>query len=88
MNPLIEKFWNDAGYKILIKDKSHSVSYHSNKLYERLWVSEKDGSFVGIVGTSDIIMSLKDIKCLFYYFEDEEYSEEDMLKIVKMSAFI
>lgn len=92
MNPLIQKFWNDAGYEIvLVLPGSNPTTGDFQWRY--WWTLKKDGVYFGTAAISeklDMISSReeKNIKCLFYYFNGQEYLEEDMLKIVKMKAFI
>ena len=93
MNPLIEKFWNTAGYKI---SKVLSEPFPLTKFSEReyLWYLTKDGVYINTIGMSEVFIGFKEssfknnIKCYYYYFNKQMYSEEGMLKIIQMKAFL
>jgi len=83
MNPLIEKFWNDAGYTISqIRPGGNPTTGESEQRY--LWCLMAEGAYCGLIGVSGSSQP----KCDYYFFNNEKYSENEMLKIIQMKAFI
>lgn len=83
MNPLIEKFWNDAGYTISkIRSGGNPTTGESSQGH--IWCLITEDAFYGLVGISKSSQT----KCDYYFFNNQKYSEEEMLKIIKMKAFI
>ena len=83
MNPLIEKFWNDAGYTIShIRPGGNPTTGELEQRY--LWCLMVEGTYIGLVGVSGI----SQMKCDYYFFNNKKYSEDEMLKIIRMKAFI
>lgn len=83
MNPLIEKFWNDAGYTISqIHPGGNPTTGELEQRY--LWCLMMEGTYIGLVGMS----GTSQMKCDYYFFNNKKYSEDEMLKIIRMKAFI
>lgn len=85
MNPLIEKFWEDTGYKI-----ARWYSPIIENTWRDLFCLFKDDTFIRVVGVSKCFDGPRqnEAKCHVYYFNNKQYSENEMLKIIKMKAFI
>ena len=72
MHPDIKKFWEDSGHNI-------SVYVIGD---ERLWIARKNGELSGghiiyhHTGSDE------------YYWDHSWYNEEEMLRIVKLKAFL
>jgi hypothetical protein len=73
MHPEIEKFWKDAGYRLSNKELHISGVVTGYK-------ETYPGSCVSII---EIISFVRD-----YRFKDKWYSEEEMLRIVRLKAFL
>lgn len=83
MNPLIKKFWENKA----------PVGYYKSDINKmELWFLCSDSDYYNRDGPPP--PKLKDViymrrsQVTAYYFENKIYSEEDMLKIIKMKAFI
>lgn len=99
MNPLIEKFWNDAGYEVVQVNPGSNPTTGDVEL-KYVWWAMRKGVYLGIVGESEAYndseifdkfcrqLPIKNIKCDVYFFKGQTYLEDEMLKIVKMKAFI
>lgn len=93
MNPLIEEFWKKVGYVIvrLDPDLSDITSYVKYE-YRYIWYFMKEGFYINVAGTSELFNESYHqqdvIKCHFYMFDGKQYLEKDMLRILKMKAFI
>ena len=75
MHPEIIKFWERAGFTI--------AAYHTSDLPGQIvWFKIKDdksygvAAFIGVGGLTR------------YFIDDSHYSEEEMLKLIKLKAFM
>lgn len=86
MNPLIEKFWNDAGYKVTYVFPSPRTP---RSRWRCSWYLEKDGHryLAGLSQDPNKLQPTSD-KCYYYIINNRQYLEEDMLKIIKLKDFI
>jgi len=81
MHYIIAKFWEDAGYS-LISNKSYYTRIDDKKEQQISWFVKN--------APYDIQISLKAASWDYptYYFNGKAYTEDYMLKIVKLRAFI
>lgn len=85
MHPKIKKFWEDAGFQVLIPDPL--PPHMGGRL---LWYLKKDGQYFDVVGLADIhIGDLQvDPKCKVYKYKGKYFSEEEMLRLVNLKSFL
>lgn len=91
MNPLIEEFWNKVGYEVVRSDPDfNKFGLSRTTKWRYSWLLKKDSIYKDIVGSSRVFVGPKPvcIKCYRYRFNDKEYFEEEMLRIIKLKAFI
>lgn len=91
MNPLIEKFWTDAGYEVMSKKSNSNPNPTTGDCEWRYaWFIYKNSIYIGLIGSALVIQAErpKSVKCDFYCFDGGLHSEKDMLKIIKLKAFI
>lgn len=91
MHPDIIKFWQDAGYQF---DSAAEV-YKNNKgkdIWRTFIFLELNGKATERVCVMESCYSDKDkknvIRSVKYDFNNQEWSEKEMLKIIKLRAFI
>ena len=83
MNPEIRKFWQDSGYEV-------SLCYWENNKEDRFYYVSKENVYFLACKYS----TTNDKQASYYYssyagvLSRVRYSEEEMLKIIKMKAFI
>ena len=91
MHPEIEKFWTDLDY-ILVDD---TIEFEIG-CWKTYWtIIDMDGYYkggryeIGYAGVSHPYPTgIKNVKCGIYFFNEKEYIEREMLKIVRLKAFI
>lgn len=82
MHPEIEKFWKDLGYYIII-------DVLQSDLWRFYWVLMKNERQIKFAGVSDDVpQGTKKAPCTRHFIDDKEYSEEEMLKIIGLKAFL
>jgi len=92
MHPEIEKFWTHSGYYV----ETDVMLPCDDIPYILFWFLVKDERQVRCVGRSDPYdiwsEAYKQLKenppCTVYYFNEEKYTEQKMLKIIKQKAFL
>ena len=87
MNEEIKKFWEDKGYKVEPRFTSElglEWWHKSHAFGSMLWDAIDDENIV-IVYT--VALTFKD-KPTVYYFDGSSWSEEQMIKILKLKAFL
>jgi hypothetical protein len=86
MHPEIEKFWEDTGYTIVIDILQGTYPHDLWRFY---WVLLKDEWEVGYAGISeDVPQGTKQAPCTTHFLHDKKYTEEEMLKIIRLKAFL
>lgn len=83
MNPEIKKFWEAAGKEI------QSYDYDDSKV----WIAQPDIAYYKQSGpyfwnNVVVCLHLKKSNIINYYFEGKNYTEQEMLKIIKLKAFV
>jgi len=73
MHADIKKFWEDAGYFIK----------HDNPR-DFGWYAQNNSQMFIVAGRDDILIN----RATMYYFNGNTYTEQEMLKIVKLKVFI
>jgi len=88
MHPEIEKFWNNAGYRIGIY--SSSKSFNNSSMWRYYYQLENKNGCMIEAGASDPCdyYENKDASCKIYYLNNSEYCEEDMLRLIRLKAFL
>jgi hypothetical protein len=82
MHPEVKKFWEDAGYTVV-------VDILQDDLWKFYWVVVKNGLQVKFVGISDVHPpGTKDAPCTIYILNAKEYSEEEMLRMIKLKVLL
>ncbi|HEY5267706.1 MAG TPA: hypothetical protein VII94_01065 [Candidatus Saccharimonadales bacterium] len=80
MNPDIQKFWEDCGYKIM----SISENIFDGKVLETLyWASHSHGGDV-----VQVALMSSEWETPVYLFYDKVYEEDHMLRIIRLKAFL
>jgi hypothetical protein len=74
MHPLIYKFWENNGYSLTFRKSGY-------------WVGIKQRQEIEVAYRSFLNISKNNYPD-YYIWENEEVSEEHMLKIIKMKAFL
>lgn len=86
MHPEIKKFWESKGYKIVVDILEGT---YPDDLWRFYWVLVKDGRQVEFAGVSnDQPQGTKDAPCTTYLLNHKEFSEKEMLRIIKQKAFL
>lgn len=79
MHPEIKKFWESSGYKI--------VSYQDpRKVWEAVRSYYQNNDF--LVYERFVVACHIQLNTISYRFNDQSYSEKEMLSMVKMKAFL
>lgn len=73
LNSEVKKFWEEAGYTT----RSHTSD---NNLFVKWFASKKESRL--------IIAHLSDLFQNFYYLNGATYTEEEMLRVIKLKAFL
>jgi hypothetical protein len=82
MHPEIEKFWVRLGYSIII-------DILEDDLWKFYYVLMKNGIEVGFAGVSDPQSpGTKNAFCTIYFMDGQHHSEQEMLRIIKLKAFL
>jgi hypothetical protein len=83
MHPDIEKFWKDLGYTI-------DIDILQSDYWKFYWAVHRVGKYpYQYVGQSDPVPpGTKKAKCTLYFIDGKEFSENEMLKVIKLKAFI
>lgn len=76
MHPQIHEFWEKNGYRLRFMKSTG------------MWIAEKDKAITVNVAYRSFLTISKNNHPDFYLWNEEQVSEEYMLKIVKMKAFI
>lgn len=85
MNQKIKEFWIKLGYEITVRLPD---SYNNVNEWRALYFLKKDNKVVDICAISDVMVgSPSNDFVLHYYYCREVYLEEQMLKVIKMTAF-
>lgn len=74
MNEYIKKFWEESGYKV-------REELYNNK--RESYAVKQDMS-----KNTFYILPVYNSNADEYYYEDSSYSEDEMLRIIKMKAFL
>ena len=75
MHPEIIKFWERAGFTI--------AAYHTSDLPRPIvWFKIKDDKSYGAAALTGVDGITR------YFIDDSNYSEEEMLKLIKLKAFL
>ena len=91
MNSEIEKFWTHSGYYV----ETDVMLPCCDEPYILFWFLMKDERQLHCVGQSEPYdrnsKEFKDLKekppCTRYFLEGKEYSEEEMLRLIRQKAF-
>lgn len=88
MHPRIKKFWEDSGY-ILKSDTAYFINEGGKKELEIMWWAYP----CNITNESALRIKQVSLKTdswdsTTYYFNNKAYTEDHMLKIVALKAFI
>jgi hypothetical protein len=88
MHTDIEKFCTDLGYDVITDVVVGLAS--AGKPWRLYWFVKKDGKLLNLMGMSDLQSpdQMKTPKCAIYTLNNKDYTEEEMLKIIKLKAFI
>jgi hypothetical protein len=82
MNPEIQKFWEDAGYQICVftPGRSDLMQY-----FHALDNGAKESYCI-----ANVVLSYGEMKISYFLTggSGQKYSEEEMLKIIRMKAFL
>lgn len=92
MHSKIKKFWEDAEYYI----ETDVMLPGDDMPFILFWFLMKDGKPIKCVGQSDPYdrsseaykQLAEDPPCTVYFLDAGEYSEEEMLRIIKLTAFL
>lgn len=85
MHPRIKKFWEDSGY-ILKSDTAYFINEGGKKeLGIMWWAHPRNESPLYI---KQVSLQAKSWASPTYYFNKKAYTEDHMLKIVALKAFI
>jgi hypothetical protein len=92
MHPEIEKFWTHSGYYV----ETDVMLPCCDDPFILFWFLMKDNQQLWCVGKSDSFdrnsEAYKQMKenplCTVYYFYEEQYTEPEMLRIIKLKAFL
>ena len=89
MHPEIEKFWEDQGYSIVLSDSRTKPDPESWRFMYFLMI---DNRYKGYVAYSEryyqsfcYVLSPKAVK---YLLDGRYYSEEEMLRFIRLKAFL
>jgi len=86
MNEEIKKFWEDKGYTVVPRFTSIlglELWYKNHEVGSMLWDAIDDCNEI----QDTVAMTFKD-KPTIYYFDGGHFSEEQMLKMLKLKAFL
>jgi len=75
LNVEVKKFWEDAGYTTI-----HSYT-SDNNLFVKWFASKRGSNLIFIAHLSDLFGK-------FYYLNGITYTETEMLRIIKLKAFL
>lgn len=99
MHPEIEKFWNSAGYDvqsnksyILFKDNHPHWTFYF-WLYKGKWEPNKTADDIAaysdrITGPISAKRLLSTNVNIYYCYHNKDYSEEEMLRIIRLKSFL
>lgn len=87
----MKKFWNESGYEV----ETDIMLPYDNIPFRLFWFLVKDDKQVRCVGQSDPYdrdsEAYKQLKenppCTVYFFKEEKYTEQEILRIIKQKAF-
>lgn len=92
MHPEIIKFWEDSGFTVIIDVLENTCSAAGVwlDLWRFYWVLiDADGRQIKFVGASDNVPpGTKDAPCVTHFLNEKSLSEKEMLKVVRMKAFL
>lgn len=89
MHPEIEEFWKNSGYEIdILKPVTSDVGVKERWRY--MYYLKKGERYSDFVGCSQLFVGNQSgtPKCEFYFFDKKQLTEEEMLRIVRLKAFI
>jgi hypothetical protein len=92
MHPEIEKFWTHSGYYI----ETDILLPGDGIPYYLLWFLMKDDRQLKCVGQSEPYdrkseaykQLIGNPPCTIYFFDEKGYTEDEMLHLIKMKAFL
>jgi len=91
MHPEIEKFWTHSGYYVetdimMPCEHPYILFWFVMKADKQLWCIGQSNSYDR---KSEAYEQLKeDPPCTIYYFNEKQYTEEEMLRIIKLKVFL
>ncbi len=86
MHPEIEKFWKDSGYTIVIDVLQGTYPCDLWRFYWVLLKNELEAGYAGI--SEDVPQGTWQAPCTTYFLHDNKYTEEVMLKIIRLKALL
>lgn len=88
MHPLIKEFYESAGIEVDEKFPTSPPKGVGDQ-WRKVVYSKKNGMYTGVIAVSDIVTEPYIGPLNFaYIYNNKTYSEEQMLRIVKLKAFL
>ena len=85
IHPEIERFWEEAGYNLFCKITTASRSWEDELLQHGFvrWYVKKDNTQQAAASVFNLPAPITD-----YFYEGKIYSEQQMLRLVRLKAFM
>ncbi len=88
MHPAIKTFYESSGVEV---DETFPPSLPKNvgDQWRKVVYAKKEGMYTGVIAISDTVTEPYDGPLVFYYWYNSKlYSEEQMLRILRLKAFL